>query len=232
MIDPATSWFEITQIKSKDAPTVANAVEQTWLTRYPWPTQIIYDNGTEFMAEFADMVTKDYGLKRKPTTTRNPQANSILERAHQTIGNTIRTFQVTDGYLDEDDPWSGILAATRFALRATYHTTLAATPMQLVCGRDAILNVQFAADWKLIKDRKQKLIKQNNVRENSKRVDYKYNVDDKVLLKNDGASGKYQGNAYLGPYTIRQVNTNGTVRIDRGAYTETVNIRRIKPFRD
>ena len=68
------------------------------------------------MGEFAAMVKNDYGIKRKGTTTRNPQANAIIERIHQTIGNVIRTFQVQDAYLDEDDPWSGILAATMFAV--------------------------------------------------------------------------------------------------------------------
>ena len=29
-----------------------------------------------------------------PTTTRNPQANSIIERIYQTIGNIIRSFQI------------------------------------------------------------------------------------------------------------------------------------------
>ena len=70
--------------------------------------------------------------------------------------------------IDETDPWSGILAATMFAMRATYHTTLQASPMQLVFGRDAMLNVQFIADWQASKNRKQKLIAQNNQRENSK----------------------------------------------------------------
>ena len=43
MIDPATGWFEVKQIKDKQAITVANIVEQTWLSQYPWPTQITYD---------------------------------------------------------------------------------------------------------------------------------------------------------------------------------------------
>jgi hypothetical protein len=46
------------------------------------------------MAEFAKMVKNDYGLKLKPITTRNPQANAIIERVHQTIGNIIQTFNV------------------------------------------------------------------------------------------------------------------------------------------
>ena len=69
------------------------------------------------MAEFAKMVRNDYGIKTKPITTRNPQANSIIDRIHQTIANMIRTFQMHDAKIDETDPWSGILAATMFAAR-------------------------------------------------------------------------------------------------------------------
>ena len=101
------------------------------------------------MAEFAQMVRNDYRLKIKPITTCNPQANAIIERVHQTIGNIIRTFNVQA--MDLNDPWSGILAATKFAIHATYHTTLQASPMQLVFGQDAILNIKHITDWEHIR---------------------------------------------------------------------------------
>eukprot|EP00957_Ditylum_brightwellii_P028228 2131943-Ditylum_brightwellii.AAC.1 len=63
------------------------------------------------MAEFAEMIASGYGVKKKPITTRNPQANSIIERIHQTIGNLIRSFEVHDTSSDEKDPWAGILSA-------------------------------------------------------------------------------------------------------------------------
>ena len=34
MIDPATGWFEIVEIKIKRADVIANLVEQKWLVRY------------------------------------------------------------------------------------------------------------------------------------------------------------------------------------------------------
>jgi hypothetical protein len=231
MIDPATGWFEMRQIPNKEAVTIANLVEQTWLSRYPWPTQVIFDRGSEFMGEFARMVQKDYGVKRKPITMRNPQANSILECIYQTIGNMIRSCQVGQLELDEEDPWSGILAAVMFATRATYHTTTQATPAQLVFGRDAILNTKFEADWKYIRARKQQLIDQNNFNENKKRISHQYKVGDKVLYRIDSMS-KFNDNPYEGPYQIVHVYTNGTVRLKMGAVTDTVNIRLIKPYRD
>ena len=104
----------------------------------------MFDRGAKFMAEFSKMCHNDYGLKRKPITTRNPQSNTIIERIHKLIGNIIRTFDVSN--IVNNDPWSGILAATKFAVRANYHTTLQESPMQLVFGQDAILNIKHVAD--------------------------------------------------------------------------------------
>jgi hypothetical protein len=232
MIDPATGWFEMREIPNKQADTIANIVEQAWFTRYPWPTQIIFDRGKEFMAEFAQMVQHDYGVKRKPITTRNPQANSIIERVHQTIGNIIRTFEMnkkTD--IDEEDPWSGVLTATMFAIRATYHTTNQATPAQLVFGRDAILNTTFEANWQYIRERKQKIINENNKKENLKRIPHRYHVGDKALYRNDSLD-KFSTDAYDGPFEIVQVNDNGTVRLRMDKVTDTVNIRLLKPYKE
>ena len=82
--------------------------------------------------EFRDMLKNDYGIKEKIITVRNPQANAIVERIHQVIANIIRTFELQDNYLDEDDPWKGILRATAFAVQSTYHTTLKMSPAQVV----------------------------------------------------------------------------------------------------
>ena len=129
MIDPATGWFEMKNIPTKRADIISNVIEQTWLTRYPWPTQIIVDRGKEFMKEFISMIKHDYNIKRKVITTRNPQVNSILERVHQTVGNILRTFRMHDSVLDKDNPWDGILPAIMFAIRATVHTVTRMSPM-------------------------------------------------------------------------------------------------------
>ena len=210
MIDPSTGWFEMAPIPSKEADVVANLVEQKWLTRYPWPNLITYDKGTEFMAEFAKMIVQDYGCKKKGITTRNPQANAILKRIHKTISNIICTFQPQDADLDESDPWAGILATTMFAVRSTFHTTLQATPSQLVFGRDAILPIQFIANWEHIKQRKQMIIQKNNQKENARRIPHEYHVNDQVLMKQDWRM-KFGSNPWEGPYKLLQVFNNGTV---------------------
>ncbi len=138
------------------------------------------------MGEFTHMIKEDYGMKKKPMCARNPQANAIVERAHQTLTNMVRTMrphEMVEKGLTPDQEWEGILSAVGFAMKATVHTTLQATPAQLVFGRDAILNIKFKADWQRIKERKQKLIRKNNQRENAKRKEHTHKVGDKVLTQ-------------------------------------------------
>ena len=117
------------------------------------------DRGREFKGEVSAAIRHEYGLQKKLITTRNPQANAIVESVHKTVHQMIDTTGVKDK--DDIDPrweFQGILSAIRRAVNSTVHTTLRATPSQLVFGRDALLNVSFEADWETIRKRKQRLI--------------------------------------------------------------------------
>jgi hypothetical protein len=178
------------------------------------------------------MIKNDYGIKGKPIIVRNPQTNAIVQRAHQVIGNIIRIFELEleleSNYLDENDPWKGILSATAFAVRSNFHTSLQSTPGQLVFGRDMIFNIQHIANWEFIKQRKQKIINLNNKKENAKRVQHVYQIGDKVLLHR-GTENKYES-PYHGPFLIMQVNDNGTFCLKVNAVEDSYNIRRIIPY--
>jgi len=214
MIDPATGFFEIVQIGHKTADVIANWLELHWLTRYPWPTEITMDKGKEFAREVSETLKNEYGIKRKIITSRNPQANSMIERCHKTLHNMIRSAQIKDRRdLDSFLGFKGVLVACRKAVNSTVHTTARATPTQLVFGRDAMLNASFQADWQFIKERKHRLIIQNNKRENAKRKPHAYNVGDVVVVK-AGAGCKHGSNPYLNSMRITQVNDNDTVKLN------------------
>ena len=83
MIDPATDWFKIKEILNKEPETMVNIVKLAWLTWHPRPEVVILDRGSEFMTAFRDMLSIDYGIKHKPMTARNPQANAIIEQVPQ-----------------------------------------------------------------------------------------------------------------------------------------------------
>eukprot|EP00957_Ditylum_brightwellii_P097011 7387433-Ditylum_brightwellii.AAC.1 len=120
------------------------------------------------MKDFITLVWDEYGIKHKPITIGNPPVNSIVEKAHQTIVNLLCTFKPGSTDLNPDDPWSSILSAVMFALQSTMHMTYKAIPMQLVFGRDTMLNVMHLANCWFIQECQQNVIKKNNKKESAK----------------------------------------------------------------
>ena len=232
MIDPVTNWFEVTAILDKSADTVMEEFNNTWLTRYPRPQYIGYDNGSEFKAQFKQMCD-NYGMKEKPSISYNPQSNGIIQRVHQVLGNALRTFELEEKeQLDTNDPWGHFLSAVAWAIRSTVHSTmLDATPGQLVFGRNMLLPIQIKTDWAQIRQRKQDMKNVNNRTENVKRIEHKYHVGEKVLLEKAGLISKLSA-PRTGPYRITHTYTNGTVRIQRDVANERVNIRRLTPYKE
>ena len=228
MIDPATGWFKIAEVRNKTPEEVSEVFDHVWLSRYPRPQELGCDNGGENKGVFRTMV-QNYGVKQIPTTTHNPQANGIIERIHAVLNDALRTFELEECELDQDKPFAEFLTATAFAIRSTYHTVLEATPTQLVFGRDVILPVKFKFDWDMIRRKRQLAIDKNNERENNKRVKYTYKVGDKVLYNKHGILRK-SSTPRRGPYEITHVYENGTVRIRRGVLSERINIRHLSPF--
>ena len=228
MIDPATGWFEVGYLRDQTADCCLDCFDKYWLSRYPRPEYIGFDNGNEYKAVF-DMMIRNYQMKRKPSTEYNPQSNGIIERVHQVMADALRTKNLADTYIDPNDPFASQLSSVGFAIRSTYHTTLEASPAQLVFGRDMLLPIKFTVDWAMIKQKRQNEMNKNNQRENKARIPHNYNVGDKILLQKPGILPKMETRRQ-GPYKVDRVFSNGTLRIRRGAIREVVNIRRVTPF--
>ena len=246
MIDPATGWFEIIElpiasveviregdkitkvILDKSSAMVSRLFNQTWLCRYPRAKYIIFDNGSEFKLHFRELC-ESYSIKQKTTSVKNPAANSILERIHGVIKDMIRTsgIDMSDTITSEDI--ADVLSNVAWAVRSTYHTVLQTSPGAAIFGRDMLFDIPLIADWSDIGKRRQTAVNKDNARENGKRIDFDYTVGQKVLIKRDGIIRKLE-DKYIGPYTITQVYTNGTVRIQRGTISERLNIRRLAPY--
>ena len=92
-----------------------------------------------------------------------------------------------------------------------------------------LFDIPYLADWKAIGERRKSEVGRNNRKENNSRVEYDYTVGQKVLLRQDGIKRK-GAPLYIGPHTITQVHTNGTIRIQRGTISERLNIRRVTPY--
>ena len=233
IIDPVTNLLEIVRYTDKSAYYIAQLFENTWLSRYPRPMRVIYDRGPEFKGAFTTMLEQN-GIEPHPTTVKNPTANAIVERVHLTIGNVLRTLVHTlepQDLMDANDLIDQCLATAMHATRVAAHTSLnKISPGSLVFQRDMFLDIPLIADIMAITSRREMLINNALLRANRKRISYDYAVNDDVLLQ--ATEPAKMNPRWLGPYTITQIYTNGTVRIRLSPMvTERVNIRRLKPYR-
>ena len=182
-IDPVTGWFEIVQVPSTDQSSarISQLFNQTWVSRYPRPQRVRFDNGSEFKKNFIPLL-KDFGIKPKPTSIKKNQSNAIVERVHQVVGDMLRTHDLNNNDFDELDPWGSILQDIAWAIRSTHHTTNKASPGQLVFGRDMLFNIPYVPNWENIRAQKQLLTNKNTITENKKRISHDYAVNDNVLI--------------------------------------------------
>ncbi len=114
----ASSWFKIVELpvvelsptsqskikakthdKTKDvyfdksSSMISTLNNKTWFSRYPRCQHMIYENGSEFKLHF-EALCDSCGIKHKPTSVKNPQANATLERVHQVIMMMLRTAEI------------------------------------------------------------------------------------------------------------------------------------------
>ena len=175
MIDMVTNLVEVVRLNNKTAAHVALHFENAWLARYPRPIHLIYDQGGEFTGyQFQRMLTRHH-IHRHPITAKNPQANSVCERMHQTIGNTLRvlsTLNPPEGLEDALQLVDTAIANAVYATRATFHSALSTTPGALAFGRDMVLNIPMIADLQLIQQRRQHLIDDRLITANRSRFSY------------------------------------------------------------
>ena len=92
IIDPITNLTELVRINTKESERAARKFAQTWLSRYPWLERCIHDNSGEFTGYKFQKIPEQSNIKDVPTTSRNPTANAVCERMHQTVGNVLRTL--------------------------------------------------------------------------------------------------------------------------------------------
>ena len=141
----------------------------------------------------------------------------------------LHTKNLAELDFDLEDTWDTVLASVAYAIRSTHHSTLGASPAQIVFSRDMVIPMQYVAEWDIIHKRKQLKIDAANTRENKKRVEWDYKISYLVLISDNDIRRKLDCPTN-GPFNIIQCFTNGTVRIQYGAASERINIRRCTPY--
>ena len=137
-------------------------------------------------------------------------------------------LEMADTYHDEDV--DTFITNAAWAIRSTYHTVLKSSPGAAIFGRDMLFDLPYIADWTAIGQRRQRKTDRENLKENAKRVDFDYQVGQKVMLINDGKILRKAESKYLGPFMTMNIHTNGNILIQKGSISDCLNVRRVIPY--
>jgi len=180
--------------------------------------------------EFQDLLDS-YGIKPVPTTVKNPRSNGVIERVHLTMGDMLRTmtFSGNDWFQD----LQRTLDAVAWAVRTTINPAIKHSPCHLAFHHDMIFCRAININGDTIHTERRKLLQASNTKENQLHLNWTYAPGDQVLIILNADERRCQPKMSpptRGPFTITAVHPNGTVDIHCSRTTETINIRRIKPF--
>jgi transposase InsO family protein len=152
-IDTVTNFPDAIRLRDKTASHVGMQFENLWLSRYPRPIRCLHDRGTEFMGVDFQRVLQRFGIKEVAISVRNPQANAVCERLHQSVGNALRVFLsqgIPHNVTNVAELVDSALATALHASRSTIHRTLGMTPGAIVFNRDMFLNIPLLTNFHIL----------------------------------------------------------------------------------
>ena len=83
--------------------------DQVWLSRYPRPKKVVFDNESEFKKDFVPLL-KEFSIKPKCTKIKTPQSNSPVESIHRLLRNMLLTKNLADDTVVYIEPFLPFLA--------------------------------------------------------------------------------------------------------------------------
>ncbi|GFV99019.1 retrovirus-related Pol polyprotein from transposon 412 [Trichonephila clavipes] len=253
VMDYFTKWPEVYPIPDQEAPTVAEAVVQHWISRYGVPLQLHSDQGRNFVSAVLKGVCELLGIDKTKTTPLHPQSDGMVERFNRTILNNL-SLMVSKNQQD----WDQKVPLFLLAYRSAVHETTGYSPSQMLFGRDLRLpcdllfgrppdtpsspeeyvqNLQarFEDVHNLARERINLRTEKMKTRYDTKATGHQFKEGDKVWFYNPtrrkGLSPKLQSH-WDGPYTILKIINDVVIRNRKSTNSKprVVHYDRLAPY--
>ncbi|CAJ1946505.1 unnamed protein product [Cylindrotheca closterium] len=126
----------------------------------------IHDQGGKFIGHNFQLKLQQWGIHDASATSKNPTANAICERMHQTVGNILQTrFNNTNmapNIQTANQAVDDAVAACNHAMRCAVSQSLKNnTPGEVVFARDMLLNIPVTANLLSIQEKRQLMVSKN-----------------------------------------------------------------------
>lgn len=195
---------------------------------YGTPRIIQSDNGTEFVNEVIEAISKLYGVERRLVVPYHPQANGAVERRNKDVGQVLK--KLVEGNFEEWNLW---LPHVQLSINTQVQIRTGSTPMSVMFGRDfhGFLNFEDTKEveqnekldnavqlwrklmtfdvWPALSERsKEHKIVARQALDSARKLVEPFKVGESVMVLNVNKEGKFD-QLYEGPYEVERVTAGG-----------------------
>nr|XP_017245120.1 PREDICTED: uncharacterized protein LOC108216789 [Daucus carota subsp. sativus] len=134
MTDYFSKWVEAEAYRQVTSKEVISFIKRNILCKFGIPSEIVCDNGSQFISEKTETFCKRYNINLVKSTPRYPQANGQAESSNKIIINNLKKRLTScKGRWAEELPW------VLWADRTTPKISTGQTPFSLVYGTEAVI---------------------------------------------------------------------------------------------
>ncbi|GFS93296.1 retrovirus-related Pol polyprotein from transposon 412 [Trichonephila clavipes] len=240
-MDYFTKWPEAYPIPDQEASTVAEVLDQHWISRFGVPLQLHSDQGRNFDSAVCKRLCEILAIDKTRTTALHPQSDGMVERFNRTILNSL-SLLVSSNQQD----WDKKLLFFLLAYRSAVHETTSYSPSPMLFGCDLRLpadllfsrppdaplapeeyveklQARIEEIHHLARERNGLASEKMKTRYDARATRHDFHEDDKVWLWNPkrrkGLSPKLQTN-WEGPYTVLKILNDVVVRIQKSPHSK------------
>ena len=118
VVDSFSKWVEAIPVKTERAEEAAEVLYREIFCRYGAPKILVSDRGKTYMSKLLSKLCECFEIEQHFTSSYHPMANSVAERTHSSILNSLRTYMSPPN----DRNWTKYLPGILAALRAGIST--------------------------------------------------------------------------------------------------------------
>jgi transposase InsO family protein len=128
--DHFTKWVEVKALTDHQAPTVADAFLEQWITHWGPPEFILTDRAAEFRSSLVTELLKAMHIDPRLSSGYRPQTVGATERVNRTLGELLRAYIARHNASD----WPKGIQIVAANYRASPHATTGQTPNAMTLG--------------------------------------------------------------------------------------------------
>ena len=251
LVDYATRYPEAVPLKKITTEAVAEALLDIY-SRVGIPEEVLTDQGTQFMSECMQEVSRLLSIKGLTSTPYHPICNGLVERWNGTLKSMIKRL-----CQDQPKQWHRLINPVLFAYREVPQESTGFSPFQLLYGRSVRgpgtilkelwtkeVNIpEVKSSYEYVTELRERLedslkLAQEELEKSQKRYKRHYDrkakprrleVGDRVLILLPTDSNKLLMQ-WRGPYTVESRVGANDYRVKMGSKTKTYHVNMLKKY--